>query len=104
MLWKADPTLQIVICTAYSDYSWEQMFAKVGTSDRMFFLQKPFDRVEVLQLSHTLVEKGRLQREAKSRLEKMQSSLEVRTKALEKMSEALQAEIDRLRQDSRKLV
>ena len=62
MLWKADPTLQIIICTAYSDYSWEEMFAKVGTSDRMFFLQKPFDRIEVLQLSHALVEKRRVER------------------------------------------
>src|SRR5690242_11002337 len=50
MLWAADPGLQIVICTAYSDYSWEEMFAKIGTSDRMFFLKKPFDRIEVLQL------------------------------------------------------
>ena len=94
MLWKADPTLQIIICTAYSDYSWEEMFAKVGTSDRMFFLQKPFDRTEVLQLSHALVEKRRVER--------MQSSMQVRAKTLEKMSERLQSEIDRLRQDSQR--
>jgi two-component system, NtrC family, sensor kinase len=92
MLWKADPTLQIIICTAYSDYSWEEMFAKVGASDRMFFLQKPFDRAEVLQLSHALVEKRRVER--------MQSGLQVRAKTLEKMSERLQSEIDRLRQDN----
>ena len=24
-LWKADPELQIVICTAYSDYSWQEI-------------------------------------------------------------------------------
>lgn len=103
MLWKADPTLQIIICTAYSDYSWEQMFAKVGTSDRMYFLQKPFDRVEVLQLAHTLVEKRRVQQESRIKLEQMKTSMHVRTKTLEKMSETLQAEIDRLKQDSKKL-
>src|ERR1051325_8195741 len=64
-LWIADPNLQIVICSAYSDYSWEQMFARVGTSDRMYILNKPFDRAEVLQLAHTLPVKRRMQRENK---------------------------------------
>ena len=43
-LWVADPYLPVVICTAYSDYSWEEMFARLGTSDRTFILKKPFDR------------------------------------------------------------
>ena len=54
-LWMADPNLHIVICTAYSDYSWEEMFARVGASDRMFVLKKPFDRDECLQLVHTII-------------------------------------------------
>jgi CheY-like chemotaxis protein len=53
-LWVADPGLPVVICTAYSDYSWEEMFARLGTSDRMFILKKPFDREEVLQIAHSL--------------------------------------------------
>src|SRR6185436_18392599 len=56
-LWIADPDLQIVICTAYSDYSWEEIFSRIGTSDRMFALKKPFDRIEVLQLAHNLTRK-----------------------------------------------
>src|SRR5260221_13311710 len=28
-LWKVAPDLQIVICTAYSDYSWDDLLAKV---------------------------------------------------------------------------
>jgi two-component system, NtrC family, sensor kinase len=103
MLWKADPSLHIIICTAYSDYSWEQMFAKVGTSDRMYFLQKPFDRMEVLQLAHTLVERRRVQRESRAKLEQMKSAIQTRTKTLEKMSATLQAEIDHLKQESKKL-
>jgi CheY-like chemotaxis protein len=53
-LWVADPDLPVVICTAYSDYTWEEMFARLGTSDRTFILKKPFDREEVLQIAHTL--------------------------------------------------
>ena len=58
-LWVADPKLPVVICSAYSDYSWEEMFARIGTSDRMFVLKKPFDREEVLQLAHALTEHRR---------------------------------------------
>jgi len=32
-LWKEDPDLQIVICTAYSDYSWEDMRKRLGRTD-----------------------------------------------------------------------
>ncbi len=32
-LWEVCPDLQIVICTAYSDYSWDEMAAKLGNSD-----------------------------------------------------------------------
>ena len=97
MLWAADPGLQIVICTAYSDYSWEEMFAKVGTSDRMFFLKKPFDRMEVLQLAHALVERRRLNQEAGARLENLQGTVDAQTRNLEKMSQTLRAEITRIK-------
>jgi len=42
-LWEADPDLQVVICTAYSDHSWDEMIARLGTSDRLVILKKPFD-------------------------------------------------------------
>jgi len=58
-LWAADPNLPVVICTAFSDYSWEEMFSRIGTTDRMFVLKKPFDRDEVLQLAHALTEHRR---------------------------------------------
>ena len=50
-LWKVAPDLQIVICTAYSDYSWEDMLARIGGNDRLVILKKPFDTIEVLQLA-----------------------------------------------------
>src|SRR5208283_3662178 len=50
-LWELDPELQIIICTAYSDYSWDEMTKRLGASDRLVILKKPFDVVEVLQLA-----------------------------------------------------
>ena len=29
-LWAADPDLQVVLCTAYSDYSWNDIFGRLG--------------------------------------------------------------------------
>ena len=56
-LWKVDPALQIVVCTAYSDYSWEKMTAQLGVRDNLVILKKPFDNIEVVQLAHALTKK-----------------------------------------------
>jgi len=70
-IWKIDPALQVVICTAYSDYSWEAMVARLGHSDRMVILKKPFDTVEVLQLAHALTEKWELKQKARARMDQL---------------------------------
>ncbi|HEX4119565.1 MAG TPA: PAS domain S-box protein [Verrucomicrobiae bacterium] len=59
-LWEAAPELQVVLCTAYSDYSWSQMTSRLKYSDRLVVLKKPFDTVEVLQLAAAMAAKWRL--------------------------------------------
>ncbi|GAH72736.1 unnamed protein product, partial [marine sediment metagenome] len=56
-IWKSDPSIQIVICTAYSDYSWEQISERLGKSEKLLILKKPFDSAEVAQLASSLTEK-----------------------------------------------
>ena len=56
-IWEVYPAIQIVICTAYSDYSWDEMRAKVGQPDSLVILKKPFDNIEVQQLAHALTKK-----------------------------------------------
>ena len=76
-IFEHDPDIQIVICTAYSDYSWEEMISKLGKSDRLVILKKPFDTVEVLQLAHALAEKWELGQQARAKtaqLEEMVAS------------------------------
>ena len=53
-IWEVAPQLQVVICTAFSDYSWEQIVRQLGKSDRLLILRKPFDPVEVQQLAFNL--------------------------------------------------
>ncbi|MGA2554979.1 MAG: response regulator, partial [Verrucomicrobiota bacterium] len=56
-IWQADPELQIVVCTAYADYSWQEMRVRVGQPDNLLVLKKPFDNIEVQQLAHALTKK-----------------------------------------------
>jgi two-component system, cell cycle sensor histidine kinase and response regulator CckA len=67
-IWKVDPALQIVICTAYADYSWEELRSKVGQPDSLLILKKPFDNVEVQQLAHALTQKWFLNSQAEFHL------------------------------------
>ena len=70
-LWEADPDLQVVLCTAYADYSWSEIQKVLGESDSLLILKKPFDNVEVLQMAHALTRKWELSREIKGRLNKL---------------------------------
>lgn len=57
-LWELDPSLELVLCTAYSDYSHTQTLERLGRSHRLLVLKKPFEPVEVRQMAHALAEKA----------------------------------------------
>lgn len=67
-LWEADPDVQTVICTAYSDHSWDEITARLGHTDRLLIVRKPFDPMEILQLAHALTAKWQLHRDVTQRL------------------------------------
>jgi len=88
-LWKVDPNLQIVICTAYSDHSWDEMLETLGTSDRLLILKKPFDNIEALQLANALTEKCHLARQAQYHVEELERRVQARTQDLSIANEQL---------------
>ena len=92
-IWEIDPAIQIVLCTAYSDYSWGEMFEKVGRSDRLVILKKPFDTVEAFQLAHALTEKWHLQQESQRRIAELAAIVLERTTELHRSESALEAEV-----------
>jgi len=102
-LWEVAPDTQIVICTAYSDYSWDEMIAKVGYSDRLVLLKKPFDNVEVLQLACALTEKWRLAQEAKLKLEQLERMVSIRTSELRNSMELLQQSVNNYKRTEQRL-
>ena len=82
-IWEADPDLQVVICSAYSDYSWHEMLATVGHSGRLVILKKPFDPIEAQQLAQALTEKWRLLQESKNKLNDLEKIVGARTAELQ---------------------
>ncbi|MFC6674143.1 response regulator [Marinobacterium aestuariivivens] len=83
-LWRVDPNIQIVICTAHADYSWDQIIHRLGRSDRLLILRKPFERIEVLQLACALADKWCLLRENQVRMDLLERRVEARTAELKR--------------------
>jgi diguanylate cyclase (GGDEF)-like protein len=81
-LWEVDPNLQVVICTAYSDHSWEEISQKLGLTDRLLILKKPFDPVEATQLATALSEKWMLRQAARLKLDQLEQMVQDRTREL----------------------
>ncbi len=98
-IWQADPDIQIVICTAYSDYSWDEIIEKIGSSDNLLILKKPFDVVEVAQLASALTEKWYLSRQSSMKME----ALDKKTKELTALTTQLQTEIAERKRAENKL-
>ena len=92
-IWKEYPDLQVVICTAYSDYSWDDMLKNLGRTDRLVILKKPFEVIEVLQLAEALTEKWNLAQQAKARLTDLEQRVRERTSELTSLNQSLTAEV-----------
>jgi CheY-like chemotaxis protein len=84
-LWEQDPNVQVVICTAHSDYSWEQMRERLRHADQFVVLKKPFDRIEVLQLAESLTQKWRLARQERCRLQELEQRIQEHHRDLQSM-------------------
>jgi len=85
-LWQADPALQVVICTAFSDYSWDQIVQKLGITDRLLILKKPFDDAEVCQLASAMTGKWLVTQQAQAKMDDMELLVEKRTAELRDMT------------------
>ncbi len=92
-LWAEDPDIQVVICTAYSDYPWDEIIRRLGQTDNLLLLKKPFDPAEVVQIAHALTRKYFLLQQAKWRLEDLDRTIARRTEDLRAANQQLVQEI-----------
>lgn len=93
-LWENDPDLQVVLCTAHNDYSWDEMTAQLGRSDRFVILKKPFDSIEALQIAAALTEKRNLIEVERFHCASLEQKVAERTAALAATNDRLLAEIE----------
>jgi diguanylate cyclase (GGDEF)-like protein len=81
-IWGIDPNIQIVICTAFSDYTWEETIEQLGMTDNLLILKKPFDSTAVRQLTAALTKKWELMRLVREHTALLEKSVEERTTSL----------------------
>ncbi|MCE3043994.1 EAL domain-containing protein [Legionella sp. 16cNR16C] len=93
-MWEIDREIQVVICSAYSDYSWEETVTNLGMTDNLLVLKKPFDKVAVRQLACALTKKWILSKESKSHTESLNRIVKERTESLQQSLSLLRATIE----------
>jgi len=81
-LWQIDPRLQIVFCTAFSDYSWSDVLTRLDARDRLLILKKPFDAIEVYQFANALTTKWQTTEQAAFKMSRLEEAVEERTREL----------------------
>ncbi len=88
-IWKIAPTTEIVIFTAYSDYSWSDIINELGYTDHLQFIRKPFDSVAIQQTTLSLTKKWELDKKSQKHILELEEAVDIRTRELQTMVEHL---------------
>lgn len=86
---QAQPDLEVVFCTAYSDRGYEEFRAALG-DEGWLVLKKPYDPVEIEQLARCLSAKWTLNGAQRDHHRALEAEVRRRTDALEVSQQALQ--------------
>src|ERR1700675_2947137 len=82
-LWATDPDVQVVICSAHTDYDWTEVVQRLGHSDRLLVLRKPAEPIEVLQCATALSRTWENEKLAKEHVFGLEEGITTRTRGLE---------------------
>jgi diguanylate cyclase (GGDEF)-like protein len=82
-LWAVDPEVQVVVCSAYTDYDWLELLSRLGHSDKLIVVKKPFEPIEILQCASALSRKWANARALKQHVESLELVVTDRTRGLE---------------------
>jgi len=88
-LWAVDPDVQVVICSAHSDYDWADFTERLGHSDKLLVLKKPFEPIEVLQCASALTRKWQSEQTLRGQIHSLEHMVAVRTMGLEAANDQL---------------
>jgi len=82
-LWRHDPDVQVVICSAHSDYEWNEVIERLGHTDKLLILKKPFEPIEVQQCASALSRKWQHEQVLRAHVESLEQVIAARTEKLE---------------------
>ena len=88
-LWMVDPNLQVVICSAHSDYEWTEVVERLHRSDKLLVLRKPFEPIEVQQCASALCQKWQNERVVRNQVDALEQVVATRTQGLESANRQL---------------
>jgi len=75
-IWERYPSMEIVICTAYSDYSWGDIVDILGPSDHLLVLKKPFDADEAQQMALAMTRRAKTSLTQRKHISNLEVNLE----------------------------
>jgi diguanylate cyclase (GGDEF)-like protein len=82
-LWATDPDVQVVICSAHTDYDWTEVVGRLGHCDKLLVLRKPAEPIEVLQCATALSRKWENDRLVRDQVGRLEEAISIRTHGLE---------------------
>ena len=82
-LLEVDPGIEVVICSAYSDYSWAEIDKRLGFTDQFMMIKKPFDADTVRQMATNLTRRWQVRRAGKVKEGALEQLLVERTHQIE---------------------
>jgi diguanylate cyclase (GGDEF)-like protein len=88
-LWATDPDVQVVICSAHTDYDWTEVVQRLGHSDKLLVLRKPAEPIEVLQCATALCRKWENDKLVRDQMVSLEEVITARTRGLEAANQQL---------------
>ena len=82
-LWAVDPDVQVVICSAHTDYDWSEVVDRLQHPDKLLVLRKPAEPIEVLQCAAALSRKWQNERLVREQVQGLEQVISLRTRGLE---------------------
>lgn len=86
-IWQKYPNIEVVICTAFSDYAWNDILKELGNTGNLLFMKKPFDATAVKQTAMTLTKKWLLTQENRNYTDHLETEVQKRTAELNDLLE-----------------
>lgn len=87
---EIDPNIHIVLCTAYSDYSFSDIAKRLSATNRWLILKKPFDIIEISQMARALTEKWKIEELNRHRTENLEKLVSEKTALIKATLESIE--------------